>query len=319
MAPLGKFGFRRWNFQFEIDGETTLDPEKEAKLIRRIAGRQKLFMDPLIRSGFLENKRVLDLGSNSGYWSLLALRDGKAASVTGLDASPELVEQANFVFEKHQQPRGRYDFRVADAYRFLETTDETFDVILCLGFFYHINDPLRLLKLMAKRTSAFVVIDTVIHKSEGALISLRPVVKRPDSFDPDANITLEFVSSQKAIFWMAEETGYKQTRLLTDDYEKISSMWGYRTGRRQAYVLSKGPDIAAVWPNAKDPGYLTIQEDLKKYGYFPEDKQGRPEEKAAGAQSPVRQAAGKLRKSGEQGAPGALSPLRRAVRKLRGK
>ena len=76
---LGKFGFTRWNFQFEIDGKTTLDPERDHKLLRRIAGRKRLIMDPLLRSGFLDGKRVLDLGCNSGYWSFVALTEGGGA------------------------------------------------------------------------------------------------------------------------------------------------------------------------------------------------------------------------------------------------
>src|SRR5690348_4345948 len=101
---MAKFGFSRWNFQFEIDGENTLDAVNDHGLLRRIAGRQKLFMDPLIASGYLRGKRVLDLGCNSGYWSLLAVRDGGAAFVHGAEAAPELVQQANFVFKKYQIP-----------------------------------------------------------------------------------------------------------------------------------------------------------------------------------------------------------------------
>jgi len=270
---VNKFGFPRWNFQYELNGDTTLDPVKDHNLLRRIAGRKKLFMDPLTQSGFLKGKRVLDLGSNAGYWSYVALTEGQAAHVTGIEASPEIAKQAEFVFKAKDVPRDSFAFQCRGAYGFLESVTEPFDVILCLGFFYHIHDPLLLLSLMQKAAKGFVVIDTIVHKSEDALISVRPVIKGKQTVE-EAAMTLELVSSRKAIFWMAEEVGYKETRLLNDTYEKIASMWDYIAQQRECFVLSNGAPIEATWPNSINPEYLTIQQDYKKYGYFPEMKKG---------------------------------------------
>ncbi len=266
--PLNKFGFTRWNFQYDIGSDTTLDPIADHKLLRRIAGRKNLFMNPLLTSGYLKGKRVLDLGSNSGYWSYITLAEGGASFVQGIEASPELVEQANFVFEKKGMIPGSYDFRLDDAYSYLRETEDRFDVVLCLGFFYHINDPLALLQLMRRVCRGFTVIDTIVHKSDEALISVRPVQRK--SVIDEANITLELVSSPKAIHWLAEEAGYVATRDLTDDYEKISSMWDYIGAFRSAHVCSVSDKIETIWPTALNPGYMTTSEDLEKYGYFPE-------------------------------------------------
>ncbi len=262
------FGFTRWNFNYEIDGDTTLDPIQNFKILRRIAGRKKLFMDPLIASGFLKGKRVLDLGANAGYWSYVALAEGGASFAQGIEAGPELVQQANFAFDKKGIAPERYNFRLDDAYRFMRETDDRFDVVLCLGFFYHINDPLALLQLMRRVCTGYTVIDTIVHKSDEALISVRPVQKK--SVIDEANITLELVSSPKAIHWMAEEAGFAATRDLYDAYEKISSMWDYIGGFRSAHVCGVLGGIEQIWPQARDPKYLTTQQDLDKYGYFPE-------------------------------------------------
>jgi len=269
---VNKFGFARWNFQFELNGATTLDPEKDHNLLRRIAGRKKLFMAPLTQSGFLKGKRILDLGSNSGYWSYVALTEGGAEHVTGIEASPELVKQAEFVFKSKGIDQTSYDFLCQGAYSFFQNNSEVFDVIFCLGFFYHINDPILLLKLMHDSAKSYVVIDTVVHKSEDALISARPVPKK--NLVDEGSITLELVSSRKAIFWMAEEVGFKETRLLKDNYERIGSMWDYIAEQRECFVLSNREPIEPVWSNAINPGFLSIQEDFKKYGYFPEMRKG---------------------------------------------
>jgi 2-polyprenyl-3-methyl-5-hydroxy-6-metoxy-1,4-benzoquinol methylase len=265
--------FMRWNFNFSIDGEDTLDPVKDAGLLRRIENRKRLFMEPMIRSGFLRGKRVLDLGSNSGYWSLVSSTEGGASFVRGVEAGPELCEQAKYVFVKQQVDPARYEFVLDDAYRFLEQDQDHYDVILCLGFFYHINDPVRLLQLMSRRCKGVVVIDTVVHNSPEALISVRPVGKK--FVIDEANITLELVSSPKAIAWMGEEVGLKNFRVLRSEYDKVSSMWDYLKGERGAYVLSSSVDLDAVFHNAQDPGYLTTQQDLKQHGYFPEMKDNR--------------------------------------------
>jgi predicted O-methyltransferase YrrM len=124
--PVNKFGFPRWNFQYEIDGDTTLDPVKDHNLLRRIVGRKKLFMDQLTQSGFLRGKRVLDLGSNAGYWSYVALTEGGAAHVTGIEASPEITKQAEFVFAKKGVDPAAYTFHCRGAYGFLESVTPTF-------------------------------------------------------------------------------------------------------------------------------------------------------------------------------------------------
>jgi SAM-dependent methyltransferase len=113
-----------------LNGSTTLDPEKDHNLLRRIAWRKKLFMDPLVKSGFLKGKRVLDLGSNAGYWSYVALIEGGAARVTGIEASPEIIKQAEFVFRTKDIHPTSYTFRCRGAYEFLEEVTEPFDVIL---------------------------------------------------------------------------------------------------------------------------------------------------------------------------------------------
>lgn len=278
--PVNKFGFPRWNFQYEIDGDTTLDPVKDHNLLRRIAGRKKLFMDPLCASGFLSGKRVLDLGSNAGYWSYIALTEGGAAHVTGIEASPEIAKQAEFVFKRKGVDPSTYAFHSRGAYGYLQGfgrddgivgAAKPFDVILCLGFFYHIHDPLLLLSLMQRAVIDFVVIDTIVHKSDEALISVRPVVKGKQTVE-EAAMTLELVSSRKGIFWMAEETGYKAARVLVDEYEKIGSMWDYIAGQRECIVLSNNSGIGEVWPNAVNPAFLTIADDYKMYGYHPEMK-----------------------------------------------
>ena len=126
-----------WLYPFELGGVSTFGPDipEDLNHIRRISRRRKLFFDPMIKSGFLKGKRILDLGCFSGYWSLMSLLEGEAAFVQCVDALPKAVEQAEFVFQSYQIEKTKYNICLADAYKVLETQRDKYDVILCLGFF----------------------------------------------------------------------------------------------------------------------------------------------------------------------------------------
>ena len=100
-----------WLYPLSINGVSTLDPDVPEDLnnIRRISKRRKLFFDPMIKSGFLKGKRILDLGCFTGYWSLMSLLEGEAAFVQCIDAHPKAVEQAEFVFQSYQIEKTKYN------------------------------------------------------------------------------------------------------------------------------------------------------------------------------------------------------------------
>src|SRR6185437_14172291 len=123
-----------------------------------------------LRSGFLNDKRILDLGCNSGYWTYLAVQEGGAAYVEGVEMTGGLVRLARFALSRSGLGSDRYAIIQGDAYKRLARAEAPFDVIFCLGFFYHINDPALLMSLMSKACSGYVVLDTVIHPSDDAMI-----------------------------------------------------------------------------------------------------------------------------------------------------
>jgi tRNA (mo5U34)-methyltransferase len=65
--------------------------------------------------GSLEGKRVLDLGCNAGFWSLLSVEAG-CEYVLGIDGRRMHVEQANFVFQVRGVERSRYEFLEANLF-----------------------------------------------------------------------------------------------------------------------------------------------------------------------------------------------------------
>lgn len=91
--------FPVWHYEFNLCGVRT--PIRDAAGgVNRHEQRRRYFFDQLVAlyGGSLKGKRVLDLGCNAGFWSLLAAQAG-CDFVLGVDGRQMHVDQAEFVFE----------------------------------------------------------------------------------------------------------------------------------------------------------------------------------------------------------------------------
>lgn len=109
----------------------------------------------------LAGRRVLDLASHDGRWSFAALKAG-AAHVTGIEARAHLIRNAAENFSAYGVSPDRYRFKQGDVFEVLRAEDFDVDVILCLGFFYHIIQHVELVKLFAETNAETVILDTEI-------------------------------------------------------------------------------------------------------------------------------------------------------------
>jgi Protein of unknown function (DUF1698) len=265
-----------WREPFTFDGVDTLPPERFEKATARLAARKSIFFDPLVRSGFIRNKRVLDLGANAGYWSLECL-DAGASFVRGVETDHQRHAQARFVREQRDISAERYDLVHDDVYHHL-SGGEQFDVVLCLGLYYHIEEPVRLMRLMQKSTRDLLIIDTVVSSVDEASISVRPCGEK-ERYLEASNVGLELVVSPKALYWIGMEAGFADVGMLEYSNPAFPGMSDYLNGQRTTFVLSQEKlSLRSVFPEVKELGYLTPTEDLRKYGHYPEmTRRGRAE------------------------------------------
>ncbi|MDT0632607.1 TIGR04290 family methyltransferase [Rubrivirga sp. S365] len=112
----------------------------------------------------LSGWRVLDIGSNAGFYAFELARRG--ADVTGLELDPHYIAQAEWAAEQ---------FGLADRVRFRQGTvydlarmDETFDLVWFMGVFYHLRYPLLALDLVARAAERLVVFQTLTAPGEAA-------------------------------------------------------------------------------------------------------------------------------------------------------
>ena len=116
-------------------------------------------------------KSVLDIGCWDGYFSFMAERRG-AARVLSLD-DPAFrwggLDGYNFL---HAHFQSRAEWRRGSIY---QLPGERFDIVLCYGVLYHVNDPLTALINTFHAARQEVVVEGLIHVSpEPALFLLAP-------------------------------------------------------------------------------------------------------------------------------------------------
>jgi tRNA (mo5U34)-methyltransferase len=107
----------------------------------------------------LEGKSVLDVGGNSGYFSLRMKQRGAGRCVM-VEPVVEFVDQANFVFEQFGV---EVDVVCEDVHAYCLTTDERFDYVLFLGLFYHLKYPVLVLDRLAEMTKELIFFNSHIE------------------------------------------------------------------------------------------------------------------------------------------------------------
>ena len=106
-----------------------------------------------------KNKRVLDIGSHDGRWSFAAIKAG-ASHVKGIEPREHLVTQAQNTFRHYEIESSKYHFECGDIFQTLK--EESYDIVLCLGFFYHTHRHIELLDKIERTGAKLVVLDTEV-------------------------------------------------------------------------------------------------------------------------------------------------------------
>jgi len=100
---------------------------------------------------------ALDIGCNAGFYTFELARRG--AHVTAIDVDPHYLDQARWAarqFGLEAQVR----FRRMQVYD-LARLDETFDLVLFMGVFYHLRYPMLGLDLVAQKVRRLMVFQTL--------------------------------------------------------------------------------------------------------------------------------------------------------------
>lgn len=252
--------FPRWHYRFEFDGGITT-PTPDPAFANRHEQRRRYFFDPLVElcGGTLSGRRVLDLGCNAGWFSLLALEAG-ADFVLGVDGREMYIEQARLVFEAKGVDPARYSFQTANVFGW--EPDGVFDVALCLGLLDHVSKPVDLFELISRSGAETVVLDTEISRSRSSVFEVSSL------YDPKSVVDypLVLIPSRQAVLELADQFGY-ETVALAQDISDFTGMADYRDQRRLAFLCSNSQSLGGRVAESKPsfvPWWVTAAKNARK-------------------------------------------------------
>ncbi len=143
-------------------------------LANRVACRQTLLVDQVIDQYDFQDKSLLDLACNCGYWSAHYTQHG-VSRVLGVEGRDTFREQAELYWRTGRfLPWGRAKFITGDV------ADESiwptirhhgpFDITLCAGILYHVPNYAQILKWATQVTREAIIIDTRVGDAHEPLI-----------------------------------------------------------------------------------------------------------------------------------------------------
>ena len=232
--------FPYWINEFNLNGNLTPVPHKST--IEGAKQRKNYFLDPLIEfcGGSLEGKRILDIGCNSGFWALQAIEAG-CDHVVGLDGRQVHIDQANFVFEVLEVDKSRYDFYCGNVYDLDFKNYGEFDIVICLGFFHHLNKHVQLLEKIAEVNTDLLLLETRVTRLPGMYMQIlhEPIDHYANSID----YTLTMCPSKNAVLSMTKQFNYDSI-ILNPQAAHKAALQNYKQNRRLAFISSKKSDLS---------------------------------------------------------------------------
>lgn len=160
----------------------------------------------------LTGKTVLDIGAWDGFFSFHCERAG-ARRVLAIDNSSGVYSwgmKSNTGFQlAKKQLRSNVEFKQLSVYD-LATLEESFDVVVFFGVYYHLSDPLRAFEAISQKTRELLII-------EGHVIDdTRPVMYLYDPFELNPQDPSNYWGpSVPCLEKMLKRVGFKRVSLIS--------------------------------------------------------------------------------------------------------
>ena len=122
-------------------------------------------MEPAVREVLdaAESPTVIDLACNEGWFSHRLLEWG-AERVVGIDIREVNVRRARLIAEHLEIGEDRLEFRTGDVYELGSGSYGRFDVVLLLGLIYHVEDPVRAVRIAHSLCDRLCVIESQLTR-----------------------------------------------------------------------------------------------------------------------------------------------------------
>lgn len=155
---------RPWFYPWNL-GNGILTPFTLPAHVAPIFETRKVMMAGVIEHHFANRINTItsvDIGCHEGYYSV-ALAQMGVKSILGIDAREDNLKRARFIAQILQLPI-EYQAGTLESL----TTTRRFDLTLCLGLLYHVENPVLCIRNLASITNELCLIETqVVDEVEG--------------------------------------------------------------------------------------------------------------------------------------------------------
>ena len=155
----------------------------------------------------LENKDILDVGCNNGYY-MFRMLEMSPKSITGFDPSALFNLQFEFI---NSFIKSDIEYKLLGV-EHIPYYDKKFDVIFCMGVLYHRKDPIDMLKELKAglNKNGEVILDTlIIEGNEEVALSPMRYAKMKNVY---------FIPTLKTLYNWIERAKFKEVEFIGKRY-----------------------------------------------------------------------------------------------------
>lgn len=228
---------RPWFYPFRLpSGATT--PSYDGGWLDGIHHTRSAILDVALRARFgndFARLDAVDLACHQGWFSVqlaqLGFRD-----VLAVDARAEHIADASLIRDTLSLPQIR--FLHSDVHAPATVAQGSFDVCLCLGLIYHLENPVGALRVARALTRHVCIVETQVVPNLGGMVdygsyrfvralqgSFGIIDEIDDTHGPEASTTgICLVPSTEALCWIMRKIGFSRVEILPvpkDGYEQL--------------------------------------------------------------------------------------------------
>jgi tRNA (mo5U34)-methyltransferase len=198
----------------------------------------------------LEGKTVLDIGCNSGFFSL-KMKERGASYVLGTDSVPDYLAQAEFLASHFNL---EIEYRMLNVYD-IDKLGMAFDFVIFLGVLYHLRHPLYALDKIAEICRDVMLFASVMRGPAGKC-------QIKDNYAPGEDGILEHPNFPKMYFIEKSYYGDSTNWWFPNRNAAIAMI---RSAGFKSVHFTSNPEVFVCYRNRVPKGAIPIEEVEKNW------------------------------------------------------
>jgi 2-polyprenyl-3-methyl-5-hydroxy-6-metoxy-1,4-benzoquinol methylase len=240
---LSQLGTEGWFHSFELSDGTLVSGNKTLGVLRAE-------FDAVFAPLALDGQSVLDVGAWNGAFSFEAKRLG-AARVLATDTYTWVHPSFNG-FEKFLYVRKDsgldIEYRVLDTHQIKQDIVENFDVVLFLGVFYHLEDPVTVISNIAEVATSWLVVETHLDLDDVPNPAMRYYPGAELADDP----TNWWGPNQRCVEALLSTAGFTEIHFTRNPFHPLRGIFHARRTNGRAVGWRSIPDLTSTAGDQKN-------------------------------------------------------------------